>query len=376
MNPAHAAAFPLAPGLVMLNHASFGIPTNEVVALAERTRAELEADSLALVDVEALAPRIASAAAAGADLLGVAPDCFALTQNATSGGAALMRSLRIPAGGQVVVLSTEYASITRGWQVRCEEEATRFVPIRVPLPLASADQLLDVLEANVVGEVAVAQMSLVSSSSAIHFPVAELAAWFRARGALVLVDAAHGPGHVGIDPAAWGCDAIFGTMHKWIPTPRPVGFLWVAERLLDVVRPGEVSLTWDAPRFSDRFAWPGTYDPAPRLCLAAAIEQWRAWELAGDHDRCVKLAEYATAALEEAGAISTSAAELRPPRLRAAVLPGVDREPLRDAMDEARIRCFTGYGPEGQTMIRLATHVYNDEGDIDRCCDVVRTFVH
>lgn len=365
-----AAEFPISPELVMLNHASFGLMTRDVMQLAERTRANLEADALALVDVASLVPRMRRAAAAVERQLGLAAGSVALTQNATSGAAALMRSLRLGPGDQVVVLSTEYDSIVRGWRVRCEEAGARFLDVSVPIPLRSARQLTDALEARLQGDVRIAQLSLVSSSTAIAFPITELASWFRDRGALVLLDVAHGPGHVGLRPEEWGVAAMFGTLHKWFPTPRPVGLLWLDEHLRGTVRPAEVSLTWDSPELVERFSWPGTYDATPRLCVDAALEQWNDWADAGDLKRCAKLADYASDRLAGIGR-PTADRELLAPRLRAFVIADRSLASVRAALDAARIRAWTGSGPSGETVLRVATHVFSEEADVDLVGDVI-----
>jgi isopenicillin-N epimerase len=355
----------------MLNHASFGLMTRSIMLRADRERAALEYDSLRLVDVDAIVPRLRAAALRAAHHLGLGEGAFALTQNATSSAAAIMRSLPLSKDARVAVLSTEYASIVRGWQVRCEEAGASFLPVVVPMPLSSTEQLIDAVEQQVRGHVTIAQLSLISSSTAIAFPVQQLAAWFRDRGATVVLDAAHGPGHVALRPQEWGVAAMYGTMHKWIPSPRPIGFIWLDDDLRAVVRPAEVSLTWDAPDLVERFAWPGTYDPAPRLCLDAAIDEWSRWHSAGDLRRCEALCTYASERLARAHAVPTSAEALWPPRMRAAFLPHASRDDLRAALDAVGIRAFTGYGPGGETMLRVATHVYNDESDVDRLCDVV-----
>ncbi len=359
------ADFPIAPGLVMLNHASFGIMTRAVMALSEHTRSALEADSHGLIDPDALIPRLQLATSAAERQLGLATGSVALTQNATSGGAALMRSLSLREDEQVVVLSTEYDSIVRGWQVRCEEAGARFTRLAVPIPLTDVQQLLDALEDQVRGTVRIAQLSLVSSSTAVAFPVAAVAAWFRDRGATVLLDVAHGPGHVRLAPEAWGVDAMFGTLHKWFPTPRPVGLLWLDAHLRQLVRPAEVSLTWDATDLAARFSWPGTFDPTPRLCTELALAQWDDWKAAGDLERCEALADYASTELERIGRPSSSA-EFLAPRLRAFIVAGPSRQVLRVALDAADIRAWTGNGPSGETMLRVTTHVFNEESDIDR----------
>jgi isopenicillin-N epimerase len=370
MRADEVARFPISPELVMLNHASFGLMTRRMMALADRTRAELEADSLALVDVDALVPRFQRAAGAVEHRLGLKAGSVALTQNATSGGAALMRSLPLEAGDQVVVLSTEYDSVVRGWQVRCQEAGAHFVRCVVPIPVTSATQLLDALHAQVHGRVRIAQLSLVSSSTAMRFPVAELAAWFEERGAQVLLDVAHGPGHVPLAPEAWGVAAMFGTLHKWFPTPRPVGMLWVCDELRGVVRPAEVSLTWDADDLVERFAWPGTLDPTPRLCVEVALEQWTTWKDDGDLARCEGVADYASGQLARVGE-ATSAPEFFSSRLRAVVVPGHTRTSLRGVLDAAGIRAWAGNGPSGETLLRVATHVFNEESDVDRLVSAV-----
>ena len=370
MKPDVVAQFPISSDLVMLNHASFGLATSAITALAEQVRAELEADSLALIDVEALTPRLRDAAAAAATHLELDAGSLVLTANATSGASAIMRSLA--PRGRVVVLSTEYASMLRGWQVRCEELGSECLRCSVPLPLQSTAQLLDSLDAQVRGPVDLVEMSLVSSSTAIRFPVEELVAWFKQRGALVVLDIAHGPGHVELHPEAWGVSAMHGTLHKWFPTPRPVGVLWLDDDLRDRIRPSDVSLTCDSPDLVERFAWTGTYDPTPRLCVRAALEQWTAWRAAGDLQGCVELADHASARLEALGVVPTCAPAYLPPRLRAFLVPGVPRETLRDCLDAAKVRGFCGTGPEGQTTLRVATHVFNDEGDVDLLCGAVR----
>lgn len=371
MRAGELALFPLSPDLTMLNHASFGVVSQHVMAHADALRAELEADSHTLIDVDALLPRMREAASTAARHLGLDPRSFAFTQNATSGGAAVIRSMPLRAGGRVVVLSTEYPSIIRGWEVRCAEVGAELVRVTPPLPLTGVEQLIDWCAQHVTGPVDVVQLSLVSSSTATHLPMGALAGWFRDRGAQVVVDAAHGPGHVPIDPDGWSAAAVFGTLHKWFPAPRPVGFLWVGDQLRDLVRPAVVSLTWDADELLDRFEWPGTYDPVPRLCVPVALDQWSDWEASGQLARCATLADVASERLSAAGVTPTAESALAPPRLRAFLAPAWTRDELRSALHEAKLRVWTGYGPEGQTIVRLATHIYNDESDIERTARVL-----
>ncbi len=208
-------------------------------------------------------------------------------------------------------------------------------------------------------------ISAITSSTAAVLPVAEVAASCRDRGAALVVDAAHVVGHVPMDVSTLGADAVFGSVHKWLPVPRPVGFLWLAGRLLPVVRPAAVSLTWDSDDPVERFAWRGTWDPAPALGLSEALAEWRGWQRTGELDGAATVAAHLDAGLTAMGLRPTAEAPLRPPRLRAFLADGVGLEDLRRALDDAGVRAWTGPAPDGTTTLRVATHVYSEPADLE-----------
>ena len=77
-------------------------------------------------------------------------------------------------------------------------------------------------------------------------PVAAVARLAARAGALLVVDAAHSVGHEPLDVRTL-CAAVYGSLHTWLPVPRPLGFLWVDRSLTDVVRPAAVALHRDEP---------------------------------------------------------------------------------------------------------------------------------
>lgn len=355
--------FLLAPDLVLLNHASYGIASRRVLTAAEEIRREIESDPTRLLGAQ-LTERLRDQTAALAGVLGLNPAAMTLCSNATSGAAAIIDSISLPAGSAVVVFQTEYSSILRAWERACERAGAKLIRVPVRLPFDGPEQLIAQLEATVPGDVAYLQMSLISSSSAIHFPVSELAAWTHRRGGRLVVDAAHGPGHVPVDPEAWGADAMFGTIHKWFPTLRPIGFLWLSQSLLDVVRPAEVSLTWDSDDLIERFSWPGTLDPVPRLSMAVAIDQWLTWDRQEAWEECRDLADAAVESMTAVGARPTATPSYMPPRMRGFVLDGVTVAQVKELLRRAGIRAWVGPGADGECILRIATHVYNDMTDI------------
>ncbi|MGW0252697.1 aminotransferase class V-fold PLP-dependent enzyme [Nocardia goodfellowii] len=371
MNPAATQQFPLDPGLIHLNHASYGITSRDVLTEAERIRYELESDPNRHLGAE-LTERLRTETAATAALFGLEAEQTTLCTNATAGAAAIINSLPLAARDTVVVLDTEYASMIRAWQLRCAATEACLQIVPVPLPFDNPDQLLAALDEHVHGPVTYLHASLVSSSTAIALPTPELTAWVRQRGGQLILDAAHGPGHTPLALTAWGVAAMHATLHKWLPTLRPVGLLWLAPEFIDHIRPAEVSLTWDSPDLVERFSWPGTFDPTPRLSLSSARDQWTAWRDSGELDTCASLADTATAALSALGARPTAAVKYQPPRLRSFILDRVSVTEVKTALHQAGIRAWVGPDPNQQTLLRISTHIYNDDHDIDTLADRIK----
>lgn len=351
----------------MFNHASYGVTPLALLAEADRVRRELESDpNVQLLDV--LQERLDDVRAELCAALGLDPELSALTTSAAAGAAALQRSIPLSAGDVVLTLDCEYSSVLRGWQRRCAEVGAELRVVPVDLPLLDVETLLTGLTTAVAGErIAVLQFSAITSSAALRLPVARLTAWGHEHGATVIVDAAHGPGHLDLDEFA-DVDAAFASVHKWLPVPRSVGLLWATPALAADLRPAEVSLTYDDPGLGRRFSWPGTFDPTSRLCLPAALEHHAAW--AGELAGCVRLADHASAVLSDLGAVPTATAPLLPPRMRAFLLPGVTEAEIRERLLAADVRAWSGTAGE-HTLVRLATHVYNDEDDVDALATVV-----
>jgi isopenicillin-N epimerase len=358
----------------MFNHASYGLATTELLEESAVLRREIESDPNVNLG-EALQVRLEAVCTALASELGLSNSGqFALTTSATSAAAALQNSIPLRRGDAVVALGSEYSSVIRGWQRRCDDVGAVLHVVAVELPVTDVGAILECMTAVADAHVEVLQISAISSSAALKLPVDELSAWGRERGASVIVDAAHGPFHVAVDQ--WcGVDAVFGTLHKWLPVPRSVGMLWSTEQLASMIRPAETSLSFDEDELSQRFGWPGTFDPAPRLALLRAVDTFREWTAVGAVQSSEAIADYATAVLEGIGAISTAAEGLRAPRLRAFLLPDTEATPLRNRLFEQNIRAWTGRYDQSTCLLRVATNVYNDHHDVDVLAETVRPLI-
>jgi selenocysteine lyase/cysteine desulfurase len=67
----------------------------------------------------------------------------------------------------------------------------------------------------------------INSGRATRFPVERLCAVAREKGIFSAIDGAQSLGHLAIDVNKIGCDAFYGSPHKWLLAPKGNGMLWV-----------------------------------------------------------------------------------------------------------------------------------------------------
>lgn len=365
--------FFLETGLTYLNHASFGCPTVAGLDRAEAQRRRIELDTAVALGPH-LVEELTHQADAVAVSIGADAGSVALVENTTAAAGALWASLPWSADTHVFALDVEYESVIRGLEVACARVGATLHVARLPLSATEEAVLAALAEARPVPTVVV--MSAVTSSTAVAMPMRAVARWCAASGAQLLIDAAHVVGHVPLDVAHLGAAAVFGSLHKWLPVPRSVGFLWLSRELRAVVRPAEVSLHWDSGDLVERFGWRGTWDPASALGLEVAFAESAGWEREGELARAQAVADDISGALHELGLRPTASAGLVPPRLRGFLVPGVELTDLRSALDECKVRAWTGRSADGVTIMRISTHIYNDIADVAPLVTALRTVLN
>jgi isopenicillin-N epimerase len=352
--------FLLEPGLTYLNHASFGCPTVVGLDRAEAQRRRIELDTAVALGPQ-LVVELTRQADAVAATIGADSGSVALVENTTAAAGALWASLPWSADTRVFALDVEYESVIRGLEVACARVGAMLYVAHLPLPATEEAVLAALAAARPVPTVVV--MSAVTSSTAVAMPLRAVARWCAVNGAQLLIDAAHVVGHVPVDVANLGAAAVFGSLHKWLPVPRSIGFLWLSPELRDVVRPAEVSLRWDSEDVVERFGWRGTWDPASALGVEAALAELAAWDRAGELTRAREVADHILGALRDLGLRPTADEGLAPPRLRGFLVPGVELADLRSSLDACKARAWTGRSADEVTILRVSTHVYNDTAD-------------
>lgn len=282
--------FLLEPGLVFLNHGSFGACPKEVFADYQRWQLEMERNPVAFLGRRSGA-LLAQARARLAASLGADAADLVFVPNATTGVNTVAQSLRLQPGDEVLASDHEYGACDATWQRVCALAGAVYRRVEIPLPF-DATTFVDRMMVAVTPRTRVVFASHVTSTTALIFPVAALCHAARERGLTTLVDGAHAPGYVDLDLGSLGADFYTGNCHKWLCAPKGAAFLHgrperQAELHAGVISWGYVAEALAPATLGDRtgfdayvgrsllerrLQWQGTRDIAAFLAVPAALD--------------------------------------------------------------------------------------------------------
>src|SRR5205085_7509293 len=141
-----------------------------------------------------------------AQFVGARPNDVVFVRNATTAINAVLASLRLERGDEILVSDHEYNAIVNAARRWSEPNGARVRVARVPLGPTAPGEVVDDVLSSITERTRLAIVSHVTSPTALVMPIAEIAAAVRARGVAVLVDGAHAPGMVDLNVDRLGVD--------------------------------------------------------------------------------------------------------------------------------------------------------------------------
>ena len=279
------AEWMLDPDLSYLNHGTVGAPPRRVMAeyrriqdTIERQPAQFQLRDLADIDGQGLParPHMRVAAEGVARHLGCSPSNLVFVDNATTGVNAVLRSFPFVHGDEILVTNLGYGAVTYTANYVARENGCTVRTVDLPPYDSTPDEYVALVGAAVTDRTRVVIIDHITSQTALVMPIREIIAACHARGALVLVDAAHTPGAIDVDIESYGADWYTANLHKWGFAPRSCGILWADPKHHSTLHPTVISWGLDNG-IAAEFDLLGTRDPAPFLTAPFALDLIEEW---------------------------------------------------------------------------------------------------
>ena len=374
-------SFLLRPDVVFLNHGSFGACPRPVFETCQAWQLELERQPVEFLGrrFEAL---MRQARESLATFVGVQADELVYVPNATTGLNVVIRSLPLQEGDEVLSTDHEYGALDRTWRFICRKRGARYIRQSVPLPIESAEQVVESIWSGVTPRTRVLFISHITSPTAIIFPLAELIRRAREAGVITMIDGAHAPGQIPLDLKALGADFYSGNCHKWMCASKGSAFLYARREMQHLVEPLVVSWGWESEkpgpsRFIDEQEWQGTRDIAAYLSVPAAIQFMAEHDWPRVQRECHELAGYARERVSELTGLPPIAPDSPEWFAQMAALP----IPLCD-LDVLKRRLYDEFHIEiptvewnGRPFLRISIQAYNTRADVDALAEALKVLL-
>jgi isopenicillin-N epimerase len=369
--------FVLGEGIDHINHGGYGATPRVVLEAADAWRLRMERDPSTFFRRD-LPGLLREAASRVARFFGGRSDDWAFVENATAGLNAVVASLKLEAGDELVCLSQVYGAVGNALRHHAERVGARVIRVPIPVPFESPEALLDALEQALGPRTRLAAFDHVTSAGATLLPLERMIEICRRKGVPVAVDGAHALGMFPLDVPSLGADWYVGNLHKWCFAAKGTGAIWCKPERQAALHPVSIS-HYLGQGFAAEFDYSGTRDNSAWLAAPVALDYLQGLGLEALSRRNKALATQAAEMLAEAWRSDIAAAEAWRGSIASVRLPGgeggdrtaarrIARRLIEDHDISAGVMVM-----EGCLWLRVSAQVYNELSDYERIAAVGRT---
>lgn len=381
--------WPLDPDATYLNHGTVGVTPLEVLQAQQQLRNRIERHPArfmlrelwtftgAAPDGQTLMRQAASEVAA---FVGARPRDLVFVDNTTAGVNAVLLSLRLQPGDEIVLTDHVYGGIVAAVNHRAGRGVT-VTTVEVPYPKFDSAALVERVAAALTSRTRLVIIEHIAAESALIFPAADIVRLCRKQHVPVLVDGAHVPGQLPLDVGLIGADFYVANLHKWAMAPRSSAFMVVAPPFQGIVHPPVIS--WGlGSGLTQEFDWVGTRDPTPWLLAPAGIkflqelgfDNWQRYTHALAWHAARHLTDLWQTPLQiQESAVASMVSVMTP---KSCGTTKDDAVRLRDRLLFEHNIEVQVHPRAGRVWIRISAQAYNDMDDVERLGRAVLESIH
>ncbi|HAV41835.1 MAG TPA: hypothetical protein DCW97_05445 [Acidobacteria bacterium] len=291
----------------------------------------------------------------------------ALTENATAGMNYIANGLDLQPGDEVLGTDQEHPGGESGWRLKAKRCGLLYRQLPLGKPIQSPAEVIDLFTRAIGPKTRVIAIPHLVTGSGAILPVKEICALAARRGLFTVIDGAQTAGQIKVDVTDLGCDAYYGSFHKWLCAPAGNGFLYLKKEKAPLVWTTLASAQWDNHEDDGfRLSQRGTGNLSLLMGLDEALDFH--FELGPErvYARIKSLGDYFRIRLQEVPGIRIFT-PLEPSMAAGITVYNIDGLTGNFIQDELWRRGRLRPRSMGDVFgVRQSTHIYNSFEEIDR----------
>ena len=300
-------------------------------------------------------------------------DEVALVQNATFGMNYVANGLDLQKGDEIINTDQEHGGGYAAWRLLAKRKGCGYKMVTMPVPANNPQEIIDAIVAAITPKTKVIAIPHIVSVYGVVMPVKEICAEARKRGIFTVIDGAQTVGQIHVDVKEIGCDAYYSSLHKWLLAPAGSGILFIRKDNMPKIWSTIASYNWENEEdHGFRLMQNGTGNTALVTGFEAAIDFFN--QVGADRwiSRIKFLGDRLRTGLGEIDKVTISSS-IHPDMCAGMTTYGVEgmegAELQKTLWEKERLQPRS----VGKPGVRHSVHIYNNEDEIDRTLNVLRS---
>jgi L-cysteine/cystine lyase len=320
-----------------------------------------------------------------AGFVGADEDEIALTHNVTEGINIACWGLPLRRGDEVILSTQEHVGNAFPWLNRRKLHG---IVLKTVAPAPTAAETLSRIEAAIGKKTRAIAVPHIPCTQGQVLPLREICGFAKDKGLFSVIDGAHGPGMMALDLHDIGCDTYASCCHKWMLGPKGTGFLYVRRDFQEKLQPyfvggggdtGEWNMAAEPIKDTHYAAgahryFGGTQSLGLAKGVIASVDFLQSIGMEHVERRVRYLGQYTQQQLRDLGEkieLLTPTEERSFCAVNSFRIRGVDRMAFFNQCMAAKVR-IRSVAENGLDALRVSTHIYNSNEDVDRLMAEVR----